>query len=56
MKSCLVVSGDKEVRDALHACFDQTFTVNEAVNTNGALEILRKKRHDFIMIDLALLR
>jgi DNA-binding NtrC family response regulator len=56
MRSILVVSKEQEVFRTIHRCFGQGHTVNNAPTKDAALERLRKKRADFVFIDLVMLR
>lgn len=56
MKSFLVVSKRQEAFGTIQKCFFQKFRVDKAPNKDAALEILRKKRYDFIFIDVEMLR
>ena len=56
MRSILIVSGQQEVFRAINRCFGPGYKVNTASNTDAALDTLRKKRHDFVIIDLEILR
>ncbi|MFB0522069.1 MAG: sigma-54-dependent transcriptional regulator [Desulfatiglandales bacterium] len=56
MRSILVVSKEQEVFRAIQACFVQGYRVDTASNTDAAVEMLRKRRSDFVFIDLEILR
>jgi DNA-binding NtrC family response regulator len=56
MRSILVVSKEQEVFHTIHACFHQGHRVDEAPNKDVAMEMLRKKRYDFVFIDVEILR
>jgi DNA-binding NtrC family response regulator len=56
MRSILVVSKEQEVFHTIHECFRQGHRVDEAPNKDVAMEMLRKKRYDFVFIDVEILR
>ncbi len=56
MRSILVVSRQQEVFRTINACFGQGNRVDKASNKDSALETLRKRRSDFVFIDLEILR
>jgi DNA-binding NtrC family response regulator len=56
MKSILVVSKEQEGFHTIQACFRQGYRVDKAASKDAALEMLRKKRSDFIFIDIGIFR
>jgi DNA-binding NtrC family response regulator len=56
MKSILVISEKQEAFRALSASFGKGYRIEKASRKDAALEMLRKKRSDFIFIDLEILR
>jgi DNA-binding NtrC family response regulator len=54
MKSILVVSEKKDVVLAVHSCFSLKSSVKSISNKKAAIDVLQKKRYDFIFIDLEL--
>jgi DNA-binding NtrC family response regulator len=56
MKSLLVISKDAQVLGQIHSCFRAGYRVDNAPDKEAALGILQKKRHDFILVDIGLLR
>jgi len=56
VKYVLVVSKEHEVFLALRRSFGQEYRLENAVTRDIALEMLRKKRSDFVFIDLEMLR
>ena len=56
MKYILVVSKEQEVFRTIYTCFRQGHRVDEAPNKDVAMEMLRKKRYDFVFIDVEILR
>lgn len=56
MKSILVISHEKEVYRAICSSFHSDFTIGHASNRKVSLELLGKKRYDFIFIDIEILK
>jgi DNA-binding NtrC family response regulator len=56
MGSVLVVSKEQEAFRTIHRSLGQGHTVDNALTKDAALERLRKKRADFVFIDLVMLR
>jgi DNA-binding NtrC family response regulator len=56
MRDILVVLDNKEAFHALHTCFRQGHRVDKASTQDAAMEMLRKKRYDFVFIDVEILR
>ncbi len=56
MKSILVVSKEQEVVRQINACFRTGYKVDNAFEKDDAFDTLKKKRHDFVFIDLDILR
>jgi len=56
MRYILVVSTEQEVFRTIYTCFHQGYRVDEAPNKDAAMEMLRKKRYDFLFIDVEILR
>ena len=56
MGSILIVSREQEAFRAINACFRQGHRIDKASTKDAALETLRKRRSDFLFIDLEILR
>jgi DNA-binding NtrC family response regulator len=56
MRTILVVSKQQEAIRTLNASFGEGYKIEQASTKDGALEMLRKTRSDFIFIDLDILR
>lgn len=56
MGAILIVSREQEVFRAINACFRQGYRIDKASTKDAALETLRKRRSDFVFIDLEILR
>ena len=56
MRDILVVLDNKEAFHALYTCFRQGHRVDKASTQDAAMEMLRKKRYDFVFIDVEILR
>ncbi|MBN2122884.1 MAG: sigma-54-dependent Fis family transcriptional regulator [Deltaproteobacteria bacterium] len=56
MKSILVVSKDHGVIRLIHNCYRSGYRLDGASGLESALEILRRKRYDFVFIDVGFLR
>jgi DNA-binding NtrC family response regulator len=56
MRDILVVLENQEAFHVLHACFRQEHRVDKASTRDAAMEMLRKKRYDFVFIDAEILR
>jgi DNA-binding NtrC family response regulator len=56
MRSILVWSMDKAACDVIRSCFRSEYQVDLAVTGESCLEMLRRKRYEFLFLDLALLR
>jgi DNA-binding NtrC family response regulator len=56
MRDILVVLDNQEAFHALHSCFRQGHRVDKASTQDAAMEMLRKKRYDFVFIDVEILR
>ena len=56
MKSFLVVSQEEGSFQTIHTCFQDGYTVERAPNQDEALVMLQKRRYDFVLIDLQMLR
>lgn len=56
MRSVLVVSKEQEIFRTIHRSLGRGHTVDNALTKDAALERLRKKRADFVFIDLGVLR
>jgi DNA-binding NtrC family response regulator len=56
MRDILVVLDNKEAFQALHTCFRQGHRVDKVSTQDAAMEMLRKKRYDFVFIDVEILR
>jgi len=56
MRYILVVSTEQEVFRTIYTCFRHGHRVDEAPNKDAAMEMLRKKRYDFLFIDVEILR
>jgi DNA-binding NtrC family response regulator len=56
MRSILVISNEQKVCGSISRCFDTGYKVSVALNTDAALDILRKRRYDLVFVDLEILR
>ncbi|GAB4349599.1 MAG: sigma-54 dependent transcriptional regulator [Candidatus Abyssubacteria bacterium] len=56
MKYILAVTKEPETAGTISSCFRSGYRVERAAEKDAALEMLRKKRYDFIFIDLGILR
>ena len=56
MRYILVVSKEQEVFRTIYTCFRQGHRVDKAFTQDVAMEMLRKKRYDFLFIDVEILR
>lgn len=56
MRYILVISKEREVFLSIHSCFRSEYRVENVTDKDAALEILNKKRYDFIFIDVAILK
>ncbi len=56
MKSFLVVSEDAEIYEQISSTFRSRNRVDRARDQDGALDMLRRRRYDFVFIDLDLMR
>jgi DNA-binding NtrC family response regulator len=56
MRSILVISRKEEAFQAIRSCFSGEFEVNEAPELEAGLDMLRKRRHEFLFIDISVLR
>jgi DNA-binding NtrC family response regulator len=56
MKQMLVISKEQEIFSLVRSCFRAEYAVEKVCTRDAALKILRKKRCDFIFIDLEILR
>lgn len=56
MDSILVVSEEQDTFQTFHTRFQSQYKLAKASDINSALEMLQKKRHDFIFIDLEILK
>ena len=56
MKSFLVVSEDSEIYERISSTFRSRNRVDRARDQDGALDMLRRRRYDFVFIDLDLMR
>ncbi len=56
MKYMLVISKESETFRLIHSCFRPEYGVEKAFVKEPAMEMLRKKRYDFVFIDLEILR
>jgi DNA-binding NtrC family response regulator len=55
MKSILVISSEQEVFRVIQGCFGEGYRVDQAYTGSAALELLRKRRSDFVFLDLRIL-
>lgn len=55
MKSILIASRNTEVEKVIRSGIDSEYTISSVSNLDSALERLRKKRYDFIFMDMELL-
>ena len=55
MKSILVATGEQTLLQTLRSCFPVGHYLNQASSKNQAMELLSKKRYDFIFIDIDIL-
>ncbi len=56
MKYMLAISKETETFRLIHSCFRSEYGVDKAFAKDPALEMLRKRRYDFVFIDLEILR
>lgn len=56
MRSILVVSREQDVFRAVKACFGQGHRIDKAFTKDAALDMLRRRRADFVFIDLEILK
>jgi DNA-binding NtrC family response regulator len=56
MKSILIVSTEQEVTSKIRSCFSLDYKIANAAGKQAALDMLRRKRYDFILTDLEILR
>jgi DNA-binding NtrC family response regulator len=56
MRHILVISKEQEVFFSIHSCFRSEYRVENVADKDAALEILHKKRYDFIFIDVGILK
>ena len=56
MRYILVISKEREVFLSIHSCFRSEYRVENVADKDAALEILHKKRYDFIFIDVEILK
>ena len=56
MRYILVVSKEQEVIHTIHICFRHGHRIDKASTQDAAMEMLRKKRYDFVFIDVEILR
>ncbi|MFH1292959.1 MAG: response regulator [Pseudomonadota bacterium] len=56
MRHILVISKEQEVFFSIHSCFRSEYRVENIADKDAALEILHKKRYDFIFIDVGILK
>jgi len=56
MESILLVSRDQGAFRQIHSCFRSEFRIANASSKQAALDILRKKRYDFLFIDIEILK
>jgi DNA-binding NtrC family response regulator len=56
MRSILVWSMDKAACEVIRSCFRSEYQVDLAASGESCLEMLRKKRYEFLFLDLVLLR
>jgi DNA-binding NtrC family response regulator len=55
MKSILVATAEQALLQTLRSCFSVGHYLNQASSKNQAMELLSKKRYDFIFIDIDIL-
>jgi DNA-binding NtrC family response regulator len=56
MKSVLVISREQTVSGQIRSCFSSEYSIAHAVSDQAALDMLRKKRYDILLIDLEVLK
>ena len=56
MRSILVVSKEQEPSHTILECFGRGYRVDKASTQDAAMEMLRKKRYDFVFIDVEIFR
>ncbi len=56
MKSVLVISNEEETFRKIRSCFPSTYRMAHSPSKNRALDMLSKKRHDLLFIDIAMLK
>ncbi|OGR03681.1 MAG: Fis family transcriptional regulator, partial [Deltaproteobacteria bacterium RIFOXYD12_FULL_50_9] len=52
MKAILVVSPDQQAAETIRACFHKNYNIHKAATREAALDSFKKKRYDFLFIDL----
>lgn len=56
MRSILVVSKDQDVYRTVRSCFRRAYRVDQSPERGSALEILHRKRYDYLFVDIEILR
>jgi DNA-binding NtrC family response regulator len=56
MHSILVVTKAQDILRTFHSCFQSQYRVAKAADKNSALDMLKKRRYDFIFFDLEILK
>ena len=56
MRHILVISKEQEIFLSIHSCFRSEYRVENVADKDAALEILHKKRYDFIFVDVEILK
>jgi DNA-binding NtrC family response regulator len=56
MKSILVISREQNISEQIRSCFASEYRIDYVISDQAALDILRKKRYDVLLIDLEILK
>ena len=56
MKNILIISPDHDAFRVIRSCYRSGYRIDRAPANDRALELLKKKRYDFLFIDLGVLR
>ncbi len=56
MNAVLVISREQTVSGQISSCFSSEYSIGQAVSDQAALDMLRKKHYDILLIDLEVLK